>query len=213
VADELTRERANAWFSMTQQPRIILASGSPRRKELLAEAGYQFEVIVPSEAAECGVCSAESPPELVARLAYQKAVDVGPRIGSGVILACDTVAECHGQILGKPANEEHARQMLQLLSGEEHRVYSGLCVWDYPAGEPDVRIDETRLRMDELSEQQIAEYLASDLWIGKAGAFGYQDGHDWVQVIEGSESNVVGLPMQLLARMLSDLNLKATNQD
>jgi septum formation protein len=93
-------------------PRLILASGSPRRRELLREAGYQFEVVPPSLEAECGVCSGESPPELVARLAYQKAADVGPRVGCGLLLACDTVAECHGQILGKPADETHARQML-----------------------------------------------------------------------------------------------------
>ena len=87
---------------MSPEPRLILASASPRRRELLAEAGYAFDVVVPSDTAECGVCSGESPPELVARLAYQKAADVGPRIGQGLILACDTVAECQGQVLGKP---------------------------------------------------------------------------------------------------------------
>jgi septum formation protein len=184
-------------------PRIILASASPRRRDLLQEAGYEFEVIVPSVAAECGVCSGESPPELVARLAYQKAGDVGPRVGRGLIVACDTVAECHGQIMGKPDNEEHARQMLQLLSGREHRVYSGLCVWDYPEGEPDVRVEETVLTMDPLTENQIEDYLASGQWEGKAGAFGYQDRLGWVHILEGSESNVVGLPLELLATMLA----------
>lgn len=184
--------------------RLILASGSPRRRELLTEAGYTFEVIVPSEAAECGVCSGESPPELVARLAYQKAGDVGPRVGSGLIIACDTVAECQGQVLGKPANEEHARTMLKLLRGREHRVYSGLCLWQWPDGEPDVQVEQTTLRMDELSERQIEEYLATDQWAGKAGAFGYQDGLDWVHILEGSESNVVGLPMERLTTMLAN---------
>ncbi len=92
--------------------------------------------------------------------------------------------------------------MLQLLSGREHRVYSGLCVWDYPAGEPDVRVDETVLSMDRLSETQIEDYLASGQWEGKAGAFGYQDRLGWVHILTGSESNVVGLPMELLAAML-----------
>ncbi len=85
------------------QRRLILASASPRRRELLEEAGYEFEVVAPSLEAECGVCSGESPPELVARLAYQKAADVAPRVESGLIVACDTVAECQGQVLGKPA--------------------------------------------------------------------------------------------------------------
>ncbi len=82
--------------------KLILASRSPRRRELLAEAGYEFEVIVPSPAAECGVCSRESPAEMVARLAYEKAADVARRINHGVIIGCDTIAECEGQVLGKP---------------------------------------------------------------------------------------------------------------
>ena len=122
---------------------------------------------------------------------------------AGLILGCDTVAECNGQILGKPADPEHARAMLSTLSGREHRVLSGLCLWRVPDGEPMVDVAVTRLRMDELSPEQLDEYLAGEQWEGKAGAFGYQDGLDWVHVIEGSESNVVGLPMELLAEMLT----------
>lgn len=185
--------------------KLTLASGSPRRKQLLAEHGYHFDVLVPSEAAECGVCSGESPPELVARLAYQKALDVSTRTGPALIVACDTMAECHGQLLGKPRDEQHARAMLTMLSGREHRVYSGLCVWDVPGGEPLVEVDRTTLRMDVLSPDQLDEYLASGQWEGKAGAFGYQDGYDWLHIVEGSPSNVVGLPMELLAKMLAKL--------
>jgi septum formation protein len=190
---------------MTEQPKMILASGSPRRRQLLTDAGYPFDVVVPSETAECGVCSGESPPELVARLAYQKAADVSTRVGPNLILACDTVAECRGQILGKPLDERHARQMLELLSGREHCVYSGLCLWKVPEGEPQVEVDRTTLRMDPLSTEQIDDYLATGLWEGKAGAFGYQDGFPWLHVVEGSETNVVGLPMELLRRMLAKL--------
>jgi septum formation protein len=186
----------------TQLPKLILASRSPRRRELLAAAGYAFEVQPPSEAAECGVCSGESPPQLVARLAYQKAVDVAGRIGRGLVLGCDTVAECQGQILGKPADQEHARAMLETLRGREHRVYSGLCLWQVPDGQPVVRVAATTLRMDDLTPQQLDRYLAGGQWEGKAGAFGYQDGLDWVHVVEGSQSNVVGLPMELLAEMV-----------
>ena len=91
---------------------LILASSSPRRRQLLDEAGYAFEVIAPSDSAECGICSSETPPELVARLAYQKAEDVAKRLETGLIIGCDTVAECLGQILGKPKNRQHAREML-----------------------------------------------------------------------------------------------------
>ena len=183
--------------------KLILASGSPRRRQLLTEAGYDFTVVTPSELAECGVCSGETPPELVARLAYQKAADVSTRVGPSIIVACDTVAECQGQILGKPADEEHARRMLELLSGKRHRVFSGLCLWHVPDYEPQVRVAETTLQMDRLAPRQIDEYLAGGAWEGKAGAFGYQDGLSWVHIEQGSASNVVGLPMELLAEMLS----------
>jgi septum formation protein len=186
----------------TELPKLILASRSPRRRELLAAAGYAFETQPPLDAAEGGVCSGESPAELVARLAYQKAADVARRIDRGLVLGCDTVAECQGQVLGKPADRQHAREMLETLSGREHRVLSGLCLWQVPEGQPVVRVAVTTLRMDPLTPQQLDEYLANGQWEGKAGAFGYQDGLDWVHVIEGSQSNVVGLPMELLAEML-----------
>lgn len=185
-------------------PELILASRSPRRRELLREAGYAFCVVPPSEAAECGVCSGETPAELVARLAFQKAADVARRIHEGLVLGCDTVAECQGRILGKPADQRHARAMLRTLSGREHRVLSGLCLWRVPDGEPAVRVAVTTLRMDELGPRQLDDYLAGGQWEGKAGAFGYQDGLDWVRVVEGSESNVVGLPMELLAEMIRE---------
>ena len=185
-----------------KRPKLVLASRSPRRRELLSEAGYEFQVVAPDEAAECGVCSRETPEMLVGRLARQKAANVVAKIAQGLVLACDTVAECEGQILGKPADEAHARRMLQMLSGREHRVLSGLCLWNVPDGAPRVRVAATRLRMDRLAAAEIDDYLASGLWEGKAGAFGYQDRLGWVHVVEGSETNVVGLPMELLEEML-----------
>jgi septum formation protein len=182
---------------------LILASGSPRRRELLAEAGYNFSVIAPSESAECGVCSNETPPELVARLAYQKAQDVGNRVERGVVLGCDTVAECMGRILGKPVDIEHARQMLTLLRGRVHHVYSGVCLWRRPDDKALVEVASTRLRMDAISDADLEEYLQSGLWEGKAGAFGYQDRLGWLHIEDGSESNVVGLPLELVEQMLA----------
>jgi septum formation protein len=182
--------------------KLILASRSPRRRELLSQAGHPFTVMYPADSAECGICSAETPPELVARLAYQKARDVASRIEQGLVLGCDTVAECHGHILGKPRNREHAGEMLHLLSGRRHHVYSGVCLWQRPQDTTQVEVAVTRLRMDAISDQQLADYLDTDQWCGKAGAFGFQDGLDWVHIEEGSESNVVGLPMELLENML-----------
>lgn len=185
---------------------LILASRSPRRRELLTHAGYQFTVIPPGESAECGICTRETPPELVARLAYQKARDVASRIEAGVVLGCDTVAECHGQILGKPRDREHAGEMLRLMRGKIHKVYSGVCLWHRPNDTTRVDVAVTRLRMDKISNQQLSDYLNTDQWCDKAGAFGFQDGLDWVHIEEGSESNVVGLPMELLEKMLKNFD-------
>ena len=178
---------------------------------LLQQAGFEFEAVAPSVGAECGVCSQESPPELVARLAHQKAGDVARRLKTrpgqpeAVVVGCDTVAECLGQILGKPKDRAHARQMLELLSGREHHVYSGLCLWTHPRDETHVSVETTTLRMDRLSKANIEEYLASGEWQDKAGAFGYQDRPGWLHIEAGSESNVIGLPLELLQRMLLEL--------
>lgn len=182
--------------------KLILASRSPRRRELLAEAGYQFDVVPPADSDECGTCSREPPAVVVARLAWKKAADVARQVKEGLVLGCDTVAEVDGQILGKPPDEALARRMLGMLSGREHRVLSGLCLWNVPHGELQTRVVVTRLRMDKLSPDQLDRYIQSYAWEGKAGAFGYQDGPDWLHLIEGSESNVVGLPLEALAEML-----------
>jgi septum formation protein len=206
----------------TRQPTLILASGSPQRRRLLAVAGYPFKVVVPHESAECGNCSTTGPAGLVAELALRKGANVveqqlatepnGPG-GNCLIIACDTVAECGGEILGKPVDEEHARRMLIRLRDNDHRVHSGLCVWSLPARDgqrsspaspPEIRVATTHLRMDCISDLQLEEYLASGLWRGKAGAFGFQDRPGWLHITRGSESNVIGLPMELLASMLAD---------
>jgi septum formation protein len=196
---------------------LILASRSPRRRELLTTAGYEFDVLPARESAECGHCSRQSPVEFVARLALQKAADVISRLDTPpsaaesprVVLACDTVAEWGGQILGKPIDEQHAGAILRTLRGREHRVYSGVCLWPLPAGMPRLEVAMTRLVMEPLTDQQLSEYLASGLWDGKAGAFGYQDRLGWLKIVEGSESNVVGLPMELLTRMFAELGSAA----
>jgi len=185
---------------------IILASSSPRRKELLARFGYRFRVVEPDPSAECGICSRETPPELVARLAYQKAANVIEKIDGGLVLACDTVAECVAIILGKPEDRGHAKQMLERLRGRNHSVYSGLCLWDKASAQRHVRVDVSRLWMEPISDSQIEAYLDTDQWIGKAGAFGFQDGPDWIRLDQGSATNVVGLPMEMLEKMLAELH-------
>lgn len=196
---------------MSFPTRLILASGSPRRRELLSEAGYEFEVRFPSPDAEGPPLTGELPADLVLRLARAKGRDVAahttPTDSGKVIVACDTVAVCGGEILGKPADAADARRMLRLLSGRPHEVLSGLCLIR-PAlnGDPENEIAQlarTTLRMDPLSDAAIDDYIRSDSWEGKAGAFGYQDRLNWIHIVAGSETNVVGLPLELLAEMLA----------
>ena len=197
---------------MMQQFRIILASGSPQRKALLSAAGYEFEVIAPPESIENGICSQCGPAELVLDLAARKAAFVASQfVGIDheplLVIACDTVAECGGTILGKPRDEDHARAMIEHLRGKRHRVYSGLCLWrlfPHEKRAPKTRIAMTELEMKYLNDAEIDDYLATGLWREKAGAFGLQDRPDWLRVIAGSETNVVGLPTELLFEMISD---------
>jgi septum formation protein len=189
----------------TADPReLILGSSSPRRSELLQRFGYRFRVLEPDPSAECGICSRETPPELVARLAYQKAANVIEKIDSGIVLSCDTVAECVAVILGKPENREHAKQMLTRLRGRTHAVYSGVCLWDKASAHRIVRVEVSHMFMEPISDSQLEDYLDTEQWVGKAGAFGFQDGPAWVRLEKGSGTNVVGLPMELLAQMLRE---------
>jgi len=192
---------------------LILASSSPRRRQLLAEAGFAFTVEAPDDDAESGVSDALGPHVYVAELARRKAENVAMRLTTApserVLLAADTVAECEGRILGKPADGEEAREMLGWLSGREHQVLTGVCLVslvDPVAGStpaPTVEVVTTQLRMAPLSDAWLEPFLASGGWQGKAGAFGYQDGLEFVEIVQGSESNVVGLPMERVTPLLA----------
>lgn len=196
-------------------PSIILASQSPRRRQLLTDAGYFFTVAAPPPGSEPECLPGEPPEAFVRRCAEQKGESVrrrpdvlpdgADRDRGWVIVACDTIAVCDGRILGKPSDRAEARAMLTALSGSPHEVLSGLYLctpdWVRPARRRSL-LACTTLLMEPLSEGMLREYLDSGLWEGKAGAFGYQDGNDWVHIVEGSASNVVGLPMELLAEAL-----------
>ncbi|CAE7432851.1 yhdE [Symbiodinium sp. CCMP2456] len=193
------------------QPQLVLASGSPRRRELLAEAGYDFRVVAARDGVEeGGLCSNCGPAELVVDLAIVKLNDVIDQLTGEseplLVLAADTVAECDGQILGKPADEDHAAAMMRALSSRRHRVYTGVALARVASGVA-VRLAAetvvTTLRMNDLSADWIADYAASGAWEGKAGGFGYQDGLGFVHVETGSESNVVGLPMERVVELLA----------
>lgn len=171
-----------------------------------------MQVIVPPEEAE-----AEAPPrgqteslaDYVRRLAFAKAAAVTSRRETppeATILACDTVAEVDGRILGKPVDRDDARRMLRELSGRRHRVVSGVCLWQWPARAPLQGDAESLLEMGELTDEFLDWYLDSGMWCGKAGACGFQDERLPLRLVAGSPSNVVGLPLELVRALLAQLD-------
>lgn len=191
---------------MPLQPNpLILASNSPRRRELLKQAGYQFDVAPADDAVEAAVPLTPNIRDYPLALALAKAHAVCERFPTGVVLAADTIAICETEILGKPRDRRDAQRMLELLSGREHEVLTAVVLVDCRSQIELSHLETTRLQMDELSAADLQSYLDSGLWQGKAGAFGYQDGWDWLHVIAGSEANVVGLPVEQLPGLFARL--------
>lgn len=214
LSDDLPLMRDLPRASLPSDEPLVLASGSPRRAQLLRAAGYEFTIDPASDSAECGVCSRETAPELVARYAFRKAEDVVRRYDSALILAADTVASYNGQILGKPHDEAHAESMLRLLSGNRHDCYTGVCLWSAKSNRCLVDVSRTELQMSPLTDQMLRDHLDSMRWEGKAGAFGFQDGNDWLAIIgDGTASNVVGLPMERLVDLLENFETLAETVD
>lgn len=176
---------------------LILASASPRRTDLLQAAGIEFEQ-VPANIDEAMLPGERARP-YVLRLAEAKA-RAGWRPGTRS-LGADTVVAVDGQVLGKPRDDLDARRMLRLLSGRSHQVLTGVAVFDGQACE--VACEATNVRFGALAEREIKEYVASGEPQDKAGAYAIQGGAArFVESIAGSYSNVVGLPVELVARML-----------
>lgn len=186
----------------------ILASRSPRRRELLKELIPEFEVVPATGAEEA---EAATPSELVRTLARHKAEEVAARkesAGKGV-LGADTVVSLDGKILGKPKDEAEAFSMLSSLSGRKHEVYTGVCLI-YPTADGRKTVTSsarTEVEFNELSEAFIRSYIAGGSPMDKAGGYGIQDG-GLVKGISGSYSNVVGLPLELLKELFSELTAK-----
>lgn len=185
-------------------PRLILASASPRRAELLREHGYRFRV-VPSPLPEPESLGLDqTPAALAAELSAFKAEAVARVVQEGLILAADTVAAIGDRVFGKPADRDDARRILGSLAGTSHHVITGLTLLDAATGRCATRADTTVVVMRRLSEAEMEGYLDTGAWEGKAGAYGIQDyGDAFVERVEGSFTNVVGLPMELLAEMLT----------
>jgi septum formation protein len=185
---------------------IILASKSPRRKDLLRQIGLEFRTD-PAEVDE-RVLPNEEPERYAVRVALEKARLIASRTSAGIVIAADTIVVIDDQILGKPANERDAERMLTELSGRVHRVITGLAVMDAATEHTSTRTAITRVWFRRLTPQEITSYIATGEPLDKAGAYGIQElGALLVEKIDGCYFNVVGMPISLLAELLRDFGI------
>src|SRR5436190_1408145 len=186
-----------------RQPlRLILASASLGRRELLKQAGYAFEV-QPSGVDEPTGEGVRDIRAFVQQVAWLKAAAVARRVDAGIVLAADSVGWIHDEVIGKPADRGDARRILRMLRGTEHELWTGAILWRRP---DDVQLawqEASRVAFRDLSDQEIETYLDTRLWEGCSGAYAVQGKDDpYVRVAEGTVSNVVGLPVETLGRLL-----------
>jgi septum formation protein len=195
-------------------PRIVLASTSPRRVEILAAAGIDFRVVAP------GVD--ERPPRPLGALRYvawaaaAKAEAVARRMPAAVVIAADTAVVCDGRVFGKPRDRREAEGFLRALSGRTHQVYTAVHVIDGRSTRQAVGVSRTHVTMRELSPRSIAAYVRTGEAQDKAGAYAIQgEGRRLIASIRGPYDNVVGMPMRLVTRLLGEcgIPLPAKNPD
>jgi septum formation protein len=187
---------------------LVLASASPRRQELLRNARFVFEVQpahIPEEPQP-----GELPEACAQRLAREKALAVSQQRPADWVLGADTIVVIDGTILNKPADEVDAKRMLRLLSGKTHRVITGVCLAGSAGAEKvcDVRAETTEVHFHPLSDEEIADYVATGEPMDKAGAYAIQGvASRWISRIDGCYFNVVGLPVPLVCRMMRERGL------
>ncbi len=186
--------------------RIILASASPRRRELLKQAGYEFTVVVPDLDESTFPTEGIEATQYAKKLALAKAASVAPAYPDRLVLGADTVVDCQGRIIGKPIDAQDAERITRELFSAPHKVVTGLAIVRVCDNTRIVESDSTTVYPKQLTAQQIAKHIRGGSWRGKAGAYGIQEtGDEFVEKIEGSLTNVMGLPMELLKALLSRL--------
>ena len=187
-------------------PQLILASSSPRRRELLNQIGINHEVIPPHLDEEA--FTEDDPVELVQTLAVAKAETVriaAPGASQRWILAADTVVVVAGHILGKPSDRAQAAAMIRELSGRTHSVVTGIVIWPPLVAKPTVRVAETSVSFANLTAEEIERYLETNDWEGAAGAYRIQGRAGlYIEWLSGSYSNVVGLPIHLVYSIFTE---------
>ena len=187
------------------QPRLVLASQSPRRRALLTEAGYSF--VVPDRLVDDGrlVSGAVSPGDWVMALAYLKAAGASGGIGPGsVVLGADTICVGEDELIGQPRDAAHAEAILKSFVGREHSVVTGVALLDRESGERELMLDEAVVTWGDVSDAEIAAYIDSNQWRGKAGAYNLRERLEagWAIEYEGDPTSIMGLPMELLNEKL-----------
>jgi nucleoside triphosphate pyrophosphatase len=187
--------------------RLILASASPARRELLARLGHPFEV-VPADIDEPESGFAD-PRSFVQTVSWLKAAAVAPRIDEGIILAADTIAWINDHPILKPADEADARRILREMAGREHELWTGVVLWRRPDDLQIVWQEQTRVAVAPLSDLELDVYLATRSWRGHSGAYAIMEKNDpYVRVVSGSITNVIGLPMETVIEHLRLIGLE-----
>jgi septum formation protein len=187
-------------------PKIILASASPRRTELLGLAGINH-IVDPADVDE-SILPNETSADYAKRIALDKALKTAERHTSGLVLGADTIVVVGDEVLGKPSSREDAARMLKLISGREHEVITAVALVDAHTGRREVGFEVTEVKVKELSSTEIAEYLETGEPFDKAGAYGIQGRASvFVDGIRGCFFNVVGLPLARLYRMIKEFQI------
>ncbi|QEL13748.1 Maf family protein [Limnoglobus roseus] len=182
--------------------RLILASGSLGRRELMKLHGYQYEV-QPANIDEPTEARLGDVRHYVGELAWLKAAAVARTVADGVVLAGDTVGWLDGKVVGKPDDAADARRILTWLSGRVHELWTGVCLWVRPGDFQICWQERSLVEMKALTDEELDAYLKTDKWVGSSGAYSIEMPVDpYLKVIEGSTSNVIGLPMESLATAL-----------
>ncbi|UCF42215.1 MAG: septum formation protein Maf [Planctomycetota bacterium] len=185
---------------------IILASASPRRQQLLTGSGYKFTVVTPDIDESAFVAERIEPCAYAKRLALAKAKSVAGDFPDRLVIAADTVVDFDGEIVGKPTDAKEAERITRKLFSKPHKVITAVAVVRLEEGVELVESDSTTVYPRKMSEQQMAEHIKGGSWKDKAGAYAIQEeGDEFIEKIDGSLTNVMGLPMELLERMLCEV--------
>ncbi len=191
---------------MRNKRRITLASSSPRRKALLEETGLSFDIC--SADIDEDIREGELPTEHCLRLAEEKAREVSKKVKNGRIIGADTIVLIDNRILGKPCDINEAREMLNLLRGRHHKVFTAFCILNASTGETLKRVVGSGVKIKNLTDKEIEDYLKTGEPMDKAGAYAVQGiGSFMIEDVEGSYTNVVGLPMEELKEALEEIGI------